>query len=111
MLSIWRGKNGFASTWDVLGILGHWASQAYHDNVAQESCSLARNVMGHLLEKNVSREREITNAITIEIKKRSECVHDFQVHRSEKNAQFYSVSVAGCLVPLDARYREGSANT
>ena len=29
-------------------------------------------------------------------------------HRSEKNAQFYSVSVAGCLVPLDARYREGS---
>ena len=51
-------------------------------------------MMGHLLKKNVSREREITNAITIEIKKRSECVHDFQVHRSEKKlsfTQFWSV--------------------
>ena len=25
-------------------------------------------------------------------------------HRSEKNAQFYSGSVAGCLVPLDPEY-------
>ena len=78
MLVFWRENNGLRSAWDVLGILGHWASQAYHDNVAQESCSLARNVMGHLLEKNVSRERESTNVITIEIKKRSECVHDFK---------------------------------
>ena len=74
--------------------------------------------MGHLLEKNVSREREITNAITIEIKKRSECVHDFQVHRSEKKAQFYSVLVSfgqmrrlgqqvGALVALLCKERQG----
>ena len=44
--------------------------------------------MGHLLKKNVSREREITNAITIEIKKRSECVHDFKFIGVKKMLSF-----------------------